>query len=102
MDEPKLYKVEPKPIFLLSVREVMTCLRVKRLLLISIVSLLLPLPVKAALSLPAKSTICNLLTTILSGDDVSTCSIVRVSMLCEREEQLFILCEATILFFRPK
>jgi hypothetical protein len=62
------------------VRAVITCLKVKRLLLMSMDSLLAWLPVKACLSLPARSTIYNLDVIMLSGFFTSIYSTVRESI----------------------
>lgn len=68
----------------------------------SIDSLFAALPVKAYLSLPAKSTNCNLLIITFSGFLASIYSIERLSIVCDLLEELFILCEATTLFLIPK
>ena len=80
----------------------MTCLKVSRLLLISIDSLVATLPVWDWRSLPAKSTSCSALTIVLSGYLPSMHSRVIFSIEWEREDALFMLCEATTLFLIPK
>lgn len=81
---------------------VITYLRVIRDLLISILSFVTTLPVYDYRSEPAKSTSYNVDVTILSGFLESTHSIVSFNIVCERLLALFMLCEATTLFFRPK
>ena len=71
-------------------------------LLISIDSLVTVEPVYDWRSEPAKSTNCRVEVTVASGLAESTHSKTSLSIECERDELLFILWEATTLFFRPK
>ena len=96
---------------LFSVNAVMTCLRVKRDLLISIASLNCVASYVASaivvcdyLSLPAKSTSCSLLMMCAWAASVrvrSSCCTMKVRMQCERDDDWFMLWEDITLFLSP-
>lgn len=81
---------------------VITYLKVNKLLFMSIDSLFAAFPVKAYLSLPAKSTNYSLLIITFSGFLTSIYSIERLSIVCDLLDELFILWDATTLFLIPK
>ena len=78
-----MYESEFAPIFCLSTNAVITCLRVNKLLLISILSFAYcpVVPVKLYFSEPARSTSYNLLTVTFIGFLMSAASIVNEKIL---------------------
>ena len=94
---------------LFSVSAVITYRKVKRDLLIStaslnwvgLVALLLSPTVCDCLSLPARSTNCNLLTIWVSWLFLSCYCTINVKMQCDLLLELLILCADIILFFKP-
>ena len=81
-----------------------TCLRVKRDLLISMLSFWATddsFPVNEVFSDPARSTRSSLLTRKFSGFWRSTDSTLRLRIVCDLDEERLSLWEATILFLIP-